>query len=499
MRILYIDIDTLRPDHLGCYGYKRDTSPVIDKVAAEGVRFENYFCSDAPCLPSRAALVSGKFGIHTGVVGHGGTAADVRIEGESRGFVTKENNQSLPGILRQAGLKTVSISPFAERHSNWNFYAGFSEMHNPGMEGLESAEHITPTALKWINDNAADDNWFLHINYWDPHTPYRAPADFGNPFADCDLPLKGWVTPEVIDYHNKKCVGPHGSLEINMFDDVVPPQYPRHPGKVTNMQEYKKMIDGYDCGVRYADYHCGLVLEALREQGVLDDVAIIISSDHGENLGELGMYAEHGTADTVTCRIPFIMKFPDCKAGTVDKGLHYNLDLLPTLAELLGVDTPVDCDGISYAGTITDGTDTGRDYLVISQCAHVCQRSVVFDNWLYMRTYHDGFHLFDKEMLFDTQADLRLQNNLAQARKDICGAAALKLLDWHQDMMAASSSDIDPLWTVVREGGPFHARGRGAEYAQRLEQTGRGWAVPQLKKRHPKEFIDVAALRGENE
>ena len=86
MRILFLDLDTLRPDHLGCYGYRRDTSPNIDRIAAGGTRFDNYYCSDAPCLPSRAALISGQFGIHSGVVGHGGTAADMRIVGAERGF-----------------------------------------------------------------------------------------------------------------------------------------------------------------------------------------------------------------------------------------------------------------------------------------------------------------------------------------------------------------------------------------------------------------------------
>ena len=80
------DIDTLRSDHLGCYGYGRNTSPAIDSVAAEGVRFEDYYCPNAPCLPSRASLITGRYGIRNGVVGHGGTAADLRLQGESRHF-----------------------------------------------------------------------------------------------------------------------------------------------------------------------------------------------------------------------------------------------------------------------------------------------------------------------------------------------------------------------------------------------------------------------------
>ena len=78
MRILYVDIDTLRADHLGCYGYPRDTTPNLDRIAADGVRFDRCYASDTPCLPSRTALFSGRFGIHTGVVSHGGTAAPRR-------------------------------------------------------------------------------------------------------------------------------------------------------------------------------------------------------------------------------------------------------------------------------------------------------------------------------------------------------------------------------------------------------------------------------------
>ena len=72
MRVLYLDIDTLRPDHLGCYGYHRNTSPNIDRLASEGVRFDNCYVSDSPCLPSRAALYTGQCGIRNGAINHGG-------------------------------------------------------------------------------------------------------------------------------------------------------------------------------------------------------------------------------------------------------------------------------------------------------------------------------------------------------------------------------------------------------------------------------------------
>lgn len=126
MRLLYIDIDSLRPDYLGCYGYHRDTSPNIDAVARQGVRFDNCYITDAPCLPSRTAMWSGRAGFHTGVVGHGGRAAQPRIEGPSRGFYDQFGTTSWMRALRLAGLHTATISSFGERHGAWHWYAGFN-------------------------------------------------------------------------------------------------------------------------------------------------------------------------------------------------------------------------------------------------------------------------------------------------------------------------------------------------------------------------------------
>ena len=488
MRILYLDLDTLRPDHLGCYGYGRNTSPNLDRIAREGVRYNNYYCSDAPCLPSRTALMSGMHGIHTGVVGHGGTAADMRIEGAERRFADKLRTQSLPAVLRSAGFRTTLISPFAERHSTWSFYAGFNEMHNTGKGGGESAEEITPTALDWIERMGGKDNWYLHINYWDPHTPYRAPAEFGNPFED--EPLPEWLTEEEVARH-QFLAGPHTALDFGMYNGNENPRLPRAPGEVRDMKGVRRMIDGYDCGIRYMDDHIGRLLAALEAKGVMDDLAIIVSSDHGENLGELGIYGEHGTADNITCRIPMIVRWPGGKQGEVDDGLHYNLDLLPTLAELVGVEGSPRWDGRSYAASVLEGTECGRDYLVISQCAHVAQRSVVFGPWLYMRTYHDGFHpYYDKEMLFNIEEDRHLTNNLATDRKDICKEGVYRLMDWHDSMMASMpfKDKSDPMWTVLRERGPEHATAGNIEdskYFDRLKNTGRGGSIEKIVARHP--------------
>ena len=485
MRILLIDIDTLRADHVGAYGYHRNTTPCIDAVANEGVRFNHYYTSDAPCLPSRTALMSGRFGIHTGVVNHGGTAANFRLEGSGRDFQDTLMRQSLPGYLRGRGIRTVSISPFGERHAAWHFYAGFSEMHNTGRCGVESAEEITPIALQWFDEHGREDNWFLHVNYWDPHTPYRAPAGFGNPFAD--EPLPAWITEQVLQQH-RNMVGPHKPHELNMYDARTKPEFPRQPGQIRDMAELRDVFDGYDCGIRYVDGHVGQLLDKLKSQGVWDDLAIIITADHGENMGEFGIYAEHTTADVSTCRLPMIVRYPGCKLGHVDNGLHYALDLAPTLAELLGGEPAPSWDGQGYVRAVTSGEDEGRDYLVISQCSHVCQRSVRMGRWLYMRTYHDGYHLLPPELLFDIEQDPYQQYDLSRQHRDVCMQAVYLLNEWHDRMMSSMDYDVDPLWTVMREGGPFHARGHLAKYCEYLKQTGREWAIPELTRRHPNEF-----------
>lgn len=483
MRILFIDIDTLRPDHMGCYGYHRNTTPHMDQVAAEGLCFDQYYCSDAPCLPSRAALISGMFGIRNGAVGHGGTAADRRLTGPTRDFTDAVDEENFHNIFRRAGMHAVSVSTFPERHSSWWFNAGFNECYNVGGRGGESGEKVLPVALDWLERNQHRDHWFMHVHLWDPHTPYRAPESFGNPFEND--PVDPWITEEVFAQHRHH-TGPHSINELGMYTDVAPKQFPRMLGKATTMEEMKMVMDGYDCGIRYADELVGQIFDLLRKQGIYDDMAIIITSDHGENMGELGLYGEHGTADYITCRIPFIIKWPGGVQNAHEDGLHYSVDALPTMAELLNVKAFDNWDGQSYAASILKGENTGRDHLVISQMAHVCQRSARFGDWLYMRTYHDGYHLFDKEMLFNVKNDPHEQYDVKDAHPDICAQGAKIILDWHDEQMLKSDSPIDPMMTVLHENGPYHTHVDLNQYIAHLEATGRADGAEKLRQKYLK-------------
>ena len=480
MRILYIDIDTLRPDHLGCYGYHRRTSPNIDRVASQGVRFDKCYVSDAPCLPSRASMFSGQFGIHNGAVGHGDTAADLRIIGPGREFHSDQQRTMFIPALRRAGLYPVSFSSFAERHSAWWFCAGWREMHNCGKRGHEIADEVAPAAIEWIGRNAAQrDGWMLHVHVWDPHGPYRAPEAFGNPFDK--EPVAPWYTEERRKRQwdgfgpgsPQEWAGSYGSTKESA----------REPAQVRDMAAYKKVIDGYDCGVAYADLWVGRILAALEKAGVMEDTAIVITSDHGENLGELNVIADHATADHITSRVPMIVRWPGLKGGRVDDALHYQTDAAATILELAGGAVPGDWDGRSFAPAMKQGRSEGRPYVVFSQMAWSCQRAVRWGDNVFIRSYHTGLKDYPARMLFDVAADPHETNNLAPSQAALADHGQALIEQWTAEMMASSKHEIDPLWTVMREGGPLHAGRRQLErYCQRLRDTGRAQHAEFLEK-----------------
>lgn len=471
MRILYVDIDSLRPDHLGCYGYRRGTSPTIDALAARGTRCTNFYATDAPCLPSRTALFSGRFGIRNGVIGHGGTAADPFLQGPTRGFRSGLGQNAWLTAMRRAGYRTATVSTFGERHSAFHWYSGFQDIFNHGTGGGERAHDVLPYALRWLEQWARHDHWFLHFNLWDPHTPYRTPPEYGDPFGDDPPPA--WLTEEVLHGH-RRGFGPHSACEPVGFGGESPSRnLPRMVDEIRTLEDYRRWINGYDTGIRYADDHVGRLLQALADHGVLDETLVIVSADHGENQGELNVYGDHQTADHATCRVPLVVAGPGIRQGSVDAGLHYHLDLAPTVCALAGAAPAPFWDGLSFAASLQAGEDTGREHLVISQGAWSCQRGLRFDRWLLLRTYDPGLKDLPPTLLFDLENDPHETRDLAGAHPEVVARGQALLETWLAEQMAASPHGVDPMWTVLREGGPFHTRGMLEKYCARLRATGR--------------------------
>ena len=497
MRILYVDIDSLRPDHLGCYGYHRNTSPTIDSIAKEGVKFTNFYSTDTPCLPSRTALFGGNFGFKTGVVNHGGEFSDIaprkniwnrEFKGGLRGEYAFT---SLGKVLRDAGYYTASISPFPERHTAYQVWFGFTETYDTGKGGLENADEVYPVIKKWLENNGEKENWFLHVNMWDPHTPYDTPEDFGNPFKDD--PIEEWVTEELIQ-KQRNSFGPHSAREVPGFDEDLGGKYTMGVGEIKNTSDAKEQIDAYDTGIKYADFYLNKVFEDLKKMNLWDDTAIIISADHGENQGELNVWGDHQTADHITNRVPLIIRWPgitDTNKGSTVENKFYNLDLTSTISQITSSSQPDRWDGINFTENLTNSkSSNGRDYLVISHGAWSCQRSVRWDNWLLIRTYDTGLKDFPKYMLFDIEKDPHELNNLADQHKELVAHGMFLIDEWIEENMYEADRG-DPLQGVIREGGPHHANIYSKvwnTYVERLEKTDRKKHADNLRKYKGKPF-----------
>ena len=273
-----------------------------------------------------------------------------------------------------------------------------------------------------------------------------------------------------------------------MYDDNVDPRYPRQIGSAKSYEDMRHILDSYDTGIRYMDEQIGFLFQILKEKDVFDDTAIIITSDHGESMGELGIYSEHATADEAICHTPMIIRWPGCKRGWVDREFHANIDLLPTIAQLLQLPAYEDWDGASFARTLLNGTAYGRPHIILTQCAHVYQRAVRFDQYLYIRTYHCGYHLFDEEMLFDIENDPYETRDLKYDHPEVCDRAAHLLANWVEKILQKSPDHFDPLWTAIQEGPPHHCENELSAYCKRLECTGRAQAATALRAKYPQEL-----------
>jgi arylsulfatase A-like enzyme len=387
-------------------------------------------------------------------------------------------------MIRRAKLYPVSISSYAERHSAFWFYSGWKEMYNPGLRGYEIADQVFPYVEKWLKDNEQRDNWFLHVNFWDPHTPYRTPMDFGNPFENDPAP--SWITQDIID-SQRKSYGPHSACEPSGFTNQNPPRWlPRlkRLKEIRNLDDFKTWIDGYDVGIRYTDEFIGKITRMLKDFGIYDDTIIILSSDHGENQGELNIYGDHATACHITNRVPMIIRWPENNWKKEVDSLIYQVDIASTLIDSFKLEIPDFWDGFSLKSNLDNDNNVGRDFLVISQNAWSCQRTIRFDNWTLIKTYHTGLKNFPEIMLFDYEKDFHMTKNLATEELETVEMGLKHLETWYNEMLGDQPDIEDPMDIVLREGGPFHTRGQMKGYIRRLEKSGREEMVKTIQNRN---------------
>lgn len=447
MRIIYFDIDCLRPDHLGCYGYTRPTSPAIDSVAKQGVRFSHYYCASSPCLPSRTTWSSGRFGIRNGVISNHSAGAKFNIR--TRIYVGPQpENEMLMRQLRRHGYDTISFSNFADRHNALWFMYGWSEYHTPNLKGGgETAEEVNAPLLRWLKHNATRENYLLHINYWDVHRCYKMDVSWADRFKG--IPVEqSWPDEEAIQKH-QSIPGPFTAQ--GQFRDGKSP-FPLMPGSIKSRRDFEQMINGYDASIAYTDHHVKIIMDELDRQDVLDEAAIIISADHGDAFGEHGIYSDHVCADECIHNIPLIIKWPGVSmADRESDGFLYNVDFSSTLCDLLNIPAPSDWDGVSFKDNISGKPGVDRDYLVWDCGLYTVQRAVRTKNHLMVRTYDNYGYPFEPVELYDMQKDPYQTRNIKDEQPGIVQQCSFYMTEWIQEQMLKGNCIPDPVDAILHE------------------------------------------------
>ena len=446
MRILYIDIDSLNPHHLGCYGYGRPTSPTIDRIAAEGVRFDRAYCSDSPCGPSRAAIFSGLYGVANGVVTHMGRGSQLRDRGAfAHGREAARRHPFLVEQLHLHGLKPVSFSSFASRHRFWWFTGGWAEFHNhlPGKNGNERGDEINRDLLPWLEAHATED-WFLHIHYWDPHRNYRCPQEDIDRMAA--LPPPAWPDAAAIAAQ-QSLTGPFTPGGLYPWSRT-----PQMPATLASRADFNRFVSGYDASIRYCDDRIAEVIAVLKRTGVWRDTHVILTSDHGEHMGGQGIYGDHPSAYEEGQRVPLIIR-PAQGEGGVSRGsaspaLVVGLDLAPTICALADIPIPEGWHGQSLLPFVENPQTPGCDHLVLTHGLYSAQRAVVESEWKLLRTYHPGHYPFPPLALYHLPSDPHEERDRS-AEEPARVAAMDALLDAFLDRYGV---DPDPLDWIIEDG-----------------------------------------------
>lgn len=419
--ILLITIDTLRADHLGCYGYHQDTSPNIDRLAAEGVLCEQFFCSGIPTQPSYTTLYTGQHPICHGILAHGG-----------KNQLAKEA-PFLPQVLLGSGYTTCAVDNLLQERA-W-FSRGFEFYIDPSvrrslMLGV-TAEELNSRAIPWLRSHC-EEPFFLFLHYWDPHWPLNPPRRYRHLFyngADPTDPdnqaLKEWWQH------------PLGQIAKDTWLRT-------EKGLITD-PEY--VVAMYDQEIRHVDDGVGDLVAALDDLGLAENTLVILVADHGESMTEHGIFfAHHGLYDCVI-RIPCIFRMPHTlPAGKRLSQLFAHQDIAPTILESVGVATPESMTGSSFWSLLNgSGTNGGHPFVVSAESTWQAKWSLRTPEHKLILARSDDFYGNPAKELYNLRLDPQEINNIAEEQKDLTQKMKDRLEEWIARQLVENDLEEDPL------------------------------------------------------
>ncbi len=336
MNVVLIAIDTLRADHLSCYGYWRRTSPNLDKLARDSMLFRNCFTVTSHTMPSYTSMLTGLSPVTHGIVG------TLWCLPNEPTHVLDDTTPTLAESLQARGYLTCAVDNLLDMacHPGW-FARGFEHYINfvkltggreEGELGGKSllqreivcavlAEDLNARAIPWIKAHRKERS-FLFLHYWDTHQPYNAPEPFTSRWMGRPVPRRA---------RTRTAAG----------EDYI-----RGWGRVSDIGEAeRRKIDLYDAEVSYVDHEIGRVIRELKRLGLYDDSLIIVTSDHGETMAEHHEYFHHREVYDPIIHVPLIVKLPASLSGTFpvsreSDALVQNLDLYPTILDMVDGTSP---------------------------------------------------------------------------------------------------------------------------------------------------------------
>jgi arylsulfatase A-like enzyme len=323
--ILLISIDSLRADHVGCYGYERDTTPAMDTVASQGIRFANAMATSSWTLPTHLTMFTGRYQIAHGVM--------------HESFALAETVPTMGEVMKAAGYSTAGFvsAPYVAAHYGYargmDVYRDLSSEYAHRREARSAivSKELTDLAVDWLEEHK-DEPFFMFVHNFDAHYDYTPPAPYDTMFdEDYDGDMDG------THFIERKDVNP------NM-----------------DKRDLEHILALYDGEIRYTDDHIAILLAKLEQLQLDSNTVVLIVSDHGDEFFEHGNKGHHRTLYDEVMRIPMIIRLPDrAHAGTVVDEQVTLTDLMPTMLELVGVEAPDGMQGISTVPLMA-GRRSGR-------------------------------------------------------------------------------------------------------------------------------------------
>jgi arylsulfatase A-like enzyme len=427
LNVILLVIDTLRADHLGCYGYQRQTSPNIDRLAKESILFENAYPSDVPTQPSFTSMFTGLRGIHTGIVSHSKTEE------------LSEDVPYLTEILAQNGVTTAAVSTLYMMR-RW-FARGFHHYLNPvagNRRRLQQvdADEINGFALPWIREHRKE-SFFLFLHYWDPHGLYKPPEEYRRLFYDGDE-----TDPDnhSLDALKKHPIWPFTKRHVDAIGEGI--------------TDLEYVIAQYDAEIRYADDHVKLLLDALEEAGIAGETVVMITSDHGESMGEHHFYFDHHGVYETTIRVPLIIRHPQETSSGQRVGdlVQSTISISPTVLSLFGLEAPRGMKGKDLF-EVASKEEPGWREIYSNQGLWTAKRAVRTEEWKLIKTTHKAFWDTPDTELFRIDADPQETENLAEDEPDVVDRLELRMSRWLKDELQGR---VDPLELILSHGLPVY-------------------------------------------